>query len=230
MPVAIIPSSRSTAIFIARVAITRRAAAKEHQLRIRRVGIYAGTFDPIHAGHLAFALQALSTAKLDAIYFLPERRPRHKEGVEHFGHRVAMLRQALQPHPQFRVLELTDISLSVEHTLPRLQKEFPGADLVFLFGSDVLPQLSSWPKVERLLQQGELVIGMRDQDDLDQTKRLIEQLPRQPISATVFASYAPHVSSGKVRAALRRRAKADGLLTSVQRYSDHNWLYISLAQ
>ena len=199
-------------------------------MRIRRVGIYAGTFDPVHAGHLTFALQALQTAKLDAIYFLPERRPRHKQGVEHFGHRVAMLRQAFLPHPQFHVLELTDVSFSVDHTLPKLRQQFPGAELVFLFGSDVMPGLASWPKIERLLQHSELVVGLRDQDDLEQTKRLIEALPRQPITVTVFTSFAPAISSGKVRAALRRRSKTEGLLTSVQRYSDHHWLYISLAQ
>lgn len=198
-------------------------------MRIRRVGIYAGAFDPIHAGHLAFALQALQTAKLDSVYFLPERRPRNKQGVEHFGHRVAMLRKALEPHPQCKLLELTDISFSPEQTLPKLQQQFPSDQLVFLFGSDVLPNLANWPKVERVLRHSELVIGLRDQDDLLQAKKRIEQLPAQPVTATVFASHSPEVTSGKIRAALRRRSRAPGLLSSVQRYSDHNWLYISLA-
>ena len=198
-------------------------------MRIRRVGIYAGAFDPIHAGHLAFALQALQIAKLDAVYFLPERRPRHKLGVEHFGHRVAMLRQTLLPHPHCQLLELTDISFSVEHTLPKLQQLFPSDQLVFLFGSDVLPNLAGWPKIDRLLQHSELVIGLRDQDDLQQAKKCIERLPAQPVNATIFTSYSPEISSGKIRAALRRRTKTPGLLSSVQRYSDHNWLYISLA-
>jgi cytidyltransferase-like protein len=60
-----------------------------------RIGIYSGTFDPVHAGHMAFALQAMQEAKLDRLYFLPERRPRYKQGVEHFAHRVAMLERAI---------------------------------------------------------------------------------------------------------------------------------------
>lgn len=193
-----------------------------------RIGIYAGTFDPVHAGHISFALQALTAAQLDRVYFLPERRPRGKAGVEHFGHRVAMLKRALQPHNQFAVLELVDVSFSVERTLPALQKQFAGDTLVFLFGSDVVPGLSNWPHADKLLASGELVIGLRNQDDRDSLHGIVEAWPVQPKAVTVFPSYAPAVSSGKVREALRRRQPADGLLSSVERYSDRNWLYVSL--
>src|SRR4051812_30950138 len=120
-----------------------------------RVGIYAGTFDPVHAGHLTFALQALTAAKLDKVYFLPERRPQGKQHVEHFGHRVAMLRRAVKPHPQFEVLELVDVSFSVERTLPELKNLFKASRLVFLFGSDVVARLQDWPKSELLLAESE---------------------------------------------------------------------------
>src|SRR4051812_4657029 len=96
---------------------------------MKRIGIYAGTFDPVHSGHVSFALQALKAAELDKVYFLPERRPRNKQHVEHFGHRTAMLKRAAQPHSQFEVLEMVDISFSVERTLPKLQKQFEGDQL-----------------------------------------------------------------------------------------------------
>lgn len=193
----------------------------------KRIGIYAGTFDPVHTGHVAFALQAVQVAKLDKMYFLPERQPRHKQGTEHFVHRVAMLKRAAKPHPQFQVLELPDVSFSVERTLPRLQRQFSGNQLVFLFGSDVIPGFMEWPKAERLLKHCELVIGVRNQDDLLYVKQQITNWPIQPTNLSIFASYAPDVSSGSVREALRRRENIHGLLTSVQRYSDHNWLYVS---
>jgi nicotinate-nucleotide adenylyltransferase len=153
---------------------------------VSRIGVYAGSFDPVHAGHISFALQALQAAQLDKIYFLPERRPRAKQHVEHFGHRVAMLRRAIEPHSQFGILELVDVSFSVERTLPELQQQFEGDELVFLFGSDVVSGFKDWPHVDQ-------------------------------------------VSSGKVREALRKREPVSGLLKSVERYSDHNWLYVSLA-
>jgi len=194
----------------------------------RRIGIYAGTFDPVHAGHVSFALQAILAARLDKVYFLPERRPRNKQHVEHFGHRVAMLRRAIKPHPQFEVLELVDVSFSVERTLPELQRRFKGSELVFLFGSDVLQNLRNWSKADQLLAESELVIGLREQDDRGKLHGLIEAWPVPPKALTIFASYAPEVSSGRIRDALRRRQPTSGLLTSVERYSDHNWLYVSL--
>jgi len=196
-----------------------------------RIGIYAGTFDPVHSGHVAFALQALQAAELDEIYFLPERRPRKKQQVEHFAHRVGMLRQALEPHPQLDVLELVDVSFSVSHTLPRLRQQFPSAQLVFLFGSDIVPELAGWPDAERLLESSELVIGIRSRDKREDLRAVIEAWQPQPQAVVMFDSYAPAVSSGVVREALRKRgsgSKAPGLLPSVERYSDRHWLYVSI--
>ncbi len=198
--------------------------------RTPRIGIYAGTFDPVHAGHITFALQALEAAKLDRVYFLPERQPRNKSGVEHFGHRVAMLHRALRPHPQFDVLELVDVKFSVLHTLPKLQGQFGQAQLAFLFGSDVISDLPDWPNSEQLLHGSELVIGLRNQDDESALETTIRSWPVSPVAVTSFPSYAPTVSSDQIRAALYQRKPTGGLLSSVKRYSDRHWLYISLAQ
>jgi nicotinate (nicotinamide) nucleotide adenylyltransferase len=194
----------------------------------KRIGIYAGTFDPVHAGHLAFALQALKAAGLDKVYFLPERRPRGKGHVEHFGHRVAMLRQATKPHPQFEVLELPDVSFSVRYTLPRLRKQFGDSQLFFLFGSDIVSHLPEWPLAERLVEN-ELIIGVRNQDDSAKLQQAISGWPLQPRAIMLLPSYAPTVSSGKIRRALGRGSKAKGSLSSVARYSNRHWLYVQLA-
>lgn len=191
-----------------------------------RIGIYAGTFDPVHAGHLGFALQALAAAKLDKVYFLPERRPRGKQHVEHFGHRVAMLRRAAKPYLQFDVLELVDASFSIKRTLPGLQNRFEGSELVFLFGSDILPKLHTWPQADQLLKNSELVIGLRRDDDRDKAHRIIEAWPTPPKALTMFVSYAPDISSGRVRRALAKGQPVEGLLTSVERYSNRHWLYV----
>lgn len=194
----------------------------------KRIGIYAGTFDPVHAGHVSFALQAVEAAQLDNVYFLPERQPRGKQGATHFGHRVAMLERAAKPHKQFDVLEMVEPNFSVQRTLPGLRRQFADDELVFLFGSDVAVGLDNWPHVDRLLASGELVIGLRNQDDRASLHSIIETWPTQPKVVTILASYAPEVSSGKVRNALRHRRSAEGLLTSVERYSDRHWLYVSL--
>lgn len=197
-------------------------------MKTKRIGIYAGTFDPIHAGHLAFALQSIQAADLDKVYFLPERKPRNKQGVEHFGHRVAMLNRAIKPHPSFGVIELVDISLTIQRTLLELEKQFPDARLVFLMGSDVAAVLPSWPRADRLLESCELVIGIRNSHELEVVQQEIESWPTKPLAATVFTSHAPEVTSSKVRHALRTGQKAKGLLNSVAKYSNQHWLYVSV--
>ncbi len=195
----------------------------------KRIGIYAGTFDPVHAGHIAFALQAVEAAELDQLYFLPERRPRSKTGVEHFGHRVAMLKRATKPYPKFGVLELPDVDFSVPRTLPRLYTQFVGSQLVFLMGSDVLRHILDWPHIEQLLIDCELVVGVRGGDKVGQLKQQVENWPVTPQAVTIFESLTPDVTSREVREGLRRRQTAKGLLSSVQRYSNQHWLYVSVA-
>ena len=194
-----------------------------------RIGIYAGTFNPVHAGHIAFALQSIAAANLDMVYFLPERRPREKETVEHFGHRVAMVTRATEPHRQLGVLDLVDINFSVKRTLPHLLKEFPDSQLVFLMGSDVVPSVPQWPHIDQLLEKSELVVGVRAGHDMDELKTMITSWSPAPRAVTIFDSYAPGVSSSVIREALQKRQPTQGLLPSVQRYSNHHWLYVSVA-
>ncbi len=192
-----------------------------------RIGIYSGTFNPIHAGHISFALQAIETAGLDRVYFLPERYRQKKDDVAHFGHRTAMIRQALKPHKQLDLLELNDISFSVKKTWPYLLNRFNGNDLSLLVGSDVLMALGTWPYVDVLLETAELIVGVRS-GDADKIDTALTLLPVQPYQTHIIDSYAAEVSSSKVRAALRSRQNIQGLLASVESYSNRNWLYISL--
>ncbi|MGH7234375.1 MAG: nicotinate (nicotinamide) nucleotide adenylyltransferase [Candidatus Saccharimonadales bacterium] len=193
-----------------------------------RIGIYSGTFNPVHSGHISFALQAIKTANLDKVYLMPERHRPHKVDVAHFAHRIAMIRQAIRPHRNLGLIENNDITFSVSRTLPKLRHQFKDSKLVFLIGSDNLALMPSWPEVETLLKGSELVIGIRKGDERTIARR-VKALPNKPMSVYLIDSLKPAVSSTKVREALRRDEHTDGVLPSVRRYSNRNWLYISLA-
>lgn len=197
--------------------------------KVPRIGIYAGSFNPVHAGHISFALQALATANLDTVYFLPERQPRHKPQVEHFGHRVAMLKRAARPHKHLRVLELEDTQFTVAHSLPRLRRRFPDAQLVFLVGSDVVRHMPQWANVAHLCETSELLVGMRQGAEQAAIECSVGELPLAPRAVIVFESYASEVSSRAVRQALQQQYSIPGMLQSVQRYANRHWLYVSLA-
>lgn len=194
----------------------------------RRIGIYAGTFDPVHSGHIAFALQAIEAAKLDEVVFLPERKPRYKPSAEHFGHRVAMLTRAIAPHPQMSVAELVERHFSVAKTLPHVRTLFPHDQLVFLVGSDVVPMIVDWPHYEDLLTETEMVVGVRQGQTEASVHELISTWSVQPKGVITVQSYAASVSSGKVREAIRQGRPQPGVLQSVMRYASSHWLYVQL--
>jgi nicotinate-nucleotide adenylyltransferase len=196
----------------------------------RRLGIYAGAFDPVHSGHIGFALQALKAGRLDEIYFVPEQSPRGKVGITHYAHRISMLRQALKPYPNLKVLDLPERRFTIRTTLPRLTKLFPDAQLSVLLGSDIAVQLPKWPGIEQLLEQCELVIGMRKTESKLGLLENLDQLSPFPSMVTLVDSNAPHLSSSRIRQALRHNLPVHGLLASVTRYAKKQWLYVSLSE
>lgn len=199
------------------------------KVRQQRIGIYSGTFNPVHAGHIAFALQALQAANLDAVYIMPEREPRYKTGVEHYGHRTAMITRALRPHAQLKLLETQDRNFTVTRTLPRLEKLFPGAQLVVLCGPDVLANMALWPHISNLLKKCELCVGLRTNTTRRTMYKCINDLPIPPIKTYIITSLHPEVSSSSIRhhhSANGRGERPYGLLASVAAYIRREWLYV----
>lgn len=198
-----------------------------------RIGLFAGTFDPVHTGHLVFALKAVKAAKLDAVYFLPERRPRQKPDAVHFGHRTAMLTRAIRPYSCLGLLELPDVYFDVKRTLPKLQKQFRGAELVFLMGSDTFLKMNSnsWDPADlnNFLSQVGIVIGLRKEQTKPQITSAINKLPTRPLTLDILDLPTKHFSSSRIRHNFRHGQTADGLLASVQVYASSQWLYVSLA-
>jgi nicotinate-nucleotide adenylyltransferase len=224
MPVVFTRLNQFMGTLFAPAATTKRGVVRALRL-MSKIGIYSGSFNPVHSGHITFALQALEAAQLDQVYFMPERRPRTKS-VEHFAHRVAMLKRALKPHRKFQVLELTDINFSVERTLPKLKHIFSNDSLTFLFGSDATTDMPNWPKIDRLVEH-EIVVGLRQSKSFTAVQEELNQISPRPKKVILIDGYAPEVSSSSVRQALAKRTNTPGTLSSVRRYSNQHWLYVS---
>ena len=194
---------------------------------MKKIGILSGTFDPVHAGHIAFALDAVDVAQLDEVYFLPEPKPRRKQGVTHYAHRIAMLRLALKPYKKLKLLELPDKQFSVAKSMPKLQKKFAGQKLYMLIGSDMMEYLATdqWPQTDRLLKATTLVVGVRSgalEDVISSTLHLL-----QP-EGVVVVSKRPHASSRDIRSALMNGKDHAELMQSIRSYVKANWLYSSV--
>jgi nicotinate-nucleotide adenylyltransferase len=143
------------------------------------IGIFSGTFDPVHSGHIAFCRAAVQAATLEKVVLLPEAAPRGKSPVTSLAHRRAMLELATAADPHLEVLTLPDKRFSVARTLPRLQQLFAGHKLSLLVGSDVVQTFAHrWPGLETLLAEMELIIGLRAGDTASTVEGLLEAVQR----------------------------------------------------
>lgn len=196
----------------------------------QRIGIYSGSFDPIHKGHISFALSAIDDAKLDKVYFLVEALPRHKPGITHLAHRIAMLRLATRAHTKLSVLELPDKRFAVATTLPRILARFKGDELFMLMGSDVLEHLAKWPMSEELLSHAGLVVGLRAGTDISDTLALATAMPKPLKELHVIESPEPTIASKQIRHSFREKHPSNAVLPSVSKYIEMQWLYHDLSK
>jgi nicotinate-nucleotide adenylyltransferase len=191
-----------------------------------RVGIFSGTFDPVHKGHIAFCLAAMQAGRLDRVVLLPEPEPRGKVGVAPLAHRRAMLELAIQNQPGLEVLQLPGRRFTVAETLPELERRFASDELSLLIGSDVVRSLErGWPGQERLLASMGLIVGLRAGDTEERLRRQLAVVagrsPRSPLRVTFIGS--PHAAAASSR--IRENANAAGLMPAVAAYIATHQLY-----
>jgi nicotinate-nucleotide adenylyltransferase len=135
-----------------------------------RIGVFGGSFDPIHYGHLLAAECAREQARLDRVVFVPAAEPPHKPGIRlsEASHRIAMLSLAIGGHDAFFVSSLEvdrgGTSFTVD-TLADLAAQHPGDTLVLLLGPDSLAGLARWKDPCRIATLAEIVPIEREQLD-----------------------------------------------------------------
>ncbi len=190
----------------------------------QRIGIFSGIFDPVHKGHIGFAVEAAKQAKLDKVYFLVEAKPRRKQNVTHLAHRTAMVKLAIAPHSQLNILDLPDKQFSVSKTLPRLNQKFPNDSLFFLAGSDMLGHMPEWPLINQMLKQMDLVIGIRQGSKLNSVQKILNSMQTK---AQIISSPYPTLQSGKIRDLVYKGKPSPDLPKGVSNYIKTNWLYVA---
>ncbi len=131
-----------------------------------RLGVFGGSFDPPHLGHLVVAEEARQALGLDRVLFVPAPRPPHKAGavLTPALERLAMVRAAVAGRPGFEACGLEvdrpGPSYTVD-TLDALRTLHPGAELFCLVGSDTAVQLDTWHEPERLFSAAAFVALLR---------------------------------------------------------------------
>jgi nicotinate-nucleotide adenylyltransferase len=152
-----------------------------------RLGIYGGTFDPPHLGHLILAETAADSLHLARVVFVPVAEPPHKTPEEVHApapHRLAMVERAIGGNPRF-VLSRVDMDRPGPHysvdMLRLLREDHPGAEFFFLIGADSLRDLPAWSRPEELIGLASLGVMRRHgiEPDLEGLERRIPGISRR---------------------------------------------------
>ena len=167
---------------------------------VRKIGLFGGSFDPVHLAHLALARQALDELQLDELRWVPAgqawQKPRVMTSAEH---REAMLRLAIEGEPRF-VLERCELlrqgpSYTLD-TVRALQAREPGAQWFLVIGQDQWQNLHTWHGFEELLQRVTLAVARRPDSAAEADARVraagcvVLALPPMPVSATAIRARA----------------------------------------
>lgn len=186
----------------------RRRRGQRRGKRLR-IGLFGGTFDPIHNGHLAVARAARRAFHLDAIYFIPCGRPPHKDrpGLSPYLHRFTMVALACADEPRFlpslleagRDLGGRERHYSIE-TVRRLRQQWgKKAQLYFLLGADAFLTLPRWKHFAELIRLCDFIAAARPGVDWRRARRAV------PRSATVH--FLPRVRADVSATEIRRCAR-----------------------
>lgn len=140
------------------------------RLQGARIGVYGGSFDPVHIGHLRSALEVSQAQELDELRFLPSGNPPHRARAQVANeHRLKMLQLAVDDAPGIgiddRELGRKSTSYSID-TLETIQAENPQAELTLIIGMDQFNAFDTWHRWQELLQRVELVVMERPGETL----------------------------------------------------------------
>jgi nicotinate-nucleotide adenylyltransferase len=163
-----------------------------------RLGVFGGTFDPIHIAHLRCAEEAREQLRLDQVLFIPAADPPHKaRRITPAVHRLAMVRRAIAGHRAFRAsaieIERGGRSYTVD-TLRALRAQLPaGSALTLLLGLDAFREIGTWKEYRTLFALADVAVWTRPPDRVASVRALL------PVAARADFCY------GRTRSILRHR-------------------------
>jgi nicotinate-nucleotide adenylyltransferase len=212
---------------------------------MERLGLFGGSFDPVHLGHVAIAAQAAEELRLDQVLFIPAADPPHKRQLgASYGQRLAMLERALADYETFSVslieAECPSPSYTASTLLALHQRLGQGAERYFLIGADSLLELHLWYCWQDLLRLTRFIVISRPGIALTAVQEALAQLPGpfhpnptkrhwQRADGAAFTllynRLEENISSSAIRALLRCGKKSSGLDGRVMEYIEQEGLY-----
>ena len=197
-----------------------------------RIGIYGGTFNPPHVGHMQAALEAAASLRLDKLLLIPGQTPLHKQLPEGSADPMQRLEMARLAAADVPVIAVTDMELLRQgpsytvDTVLQLKKQYPGDSLVLLMGTDMFLGFEHWREAQVILQNAALAVLHRGQKgEREKILTMKEQLAARGASVEIVENAAIAISSTQLRRLLIFRCADPFLPKGVGAYIRENGLY-----
>lgn len=195
-----------------------------------RIGLFGGSFNPIHDGHIHLAKSVYDKVGLDKIIFIPSKISPHKSNKEYVSneHRFNMCKLAIQDIPNF---EVSDFELSREcisysiYTVRYFKEKYPTDELYLLIGSDMLLTFNEWKEYQEIMSKVTLSVISRENGDYDTLLKKSKELSKY--GKIIIPKVSPiEVSSTEIRKNIRfNREYSCNLNEKVVQYIKSNNLY-----
>ncbi len=199
-----------------------------------RIGIFGGSFDPVHLGHLELARCCQQQAELNEVWFVPTARQplKHSGPSATADQRLAMLELAIADFPNWKVsraeIDRGGVSYTVE-TLRHLHEVMPEAELMFMMGADALHDLPSWLDPGEICRLATPLVVARagePEPDFDALLAICPPDRVEHIRALQVEMEAMPISSSELRQRLAQGRSIEGMLpNAVLRYIRDKHLY-----
>ena len=199
---------------------------------MQRIGIYGGTFNPPHIGHIQAARQAVSALRLTKLLVIPDRIAPHKvmpEGSPTPQQRLEMLRIAFSGSPDIHVSDLElkrdGVSYTFE-TILQLKETYPEAQLVLCMGTDMFLSFHSWKNPHIILEHADLAVFYRgDRNEREKVEAQKAEMEAKGFRGELVENDVIEISSTQMRRLLAFRCAADFLPEGVLDYIREKRLY-----
>ncbi len=194
----------------------------------KRIGLFGGTFNPIHYGHVKAAESVQNIFSFDRILFIPSYLPPHKESVDvtSAAHRLKMVELALASFDRFFPspieIDAKGTSYSIL-TLNKIKEMFPQTEVFFLLGIDAFLEIETWKDYEDVLEQCSFVVMSRPGFRLNEAKDILTE----KYKIYLLSINTLDISSSEVRERARKNQSIEGLVPeNVENYIKEKRLYL----
>lgn len=198
-----------------------------------RIGIFGGTFNPVHKGHISIAKQMKESCNLDKVLVIPVSFPPHKAAVSLASNkqRYDMCKLAFKGDSAFEVtsleLERGGQSYTIE-TLRELKKLYPNDTFYLILGSDMIYHFDLWKDYKKILKEAILLTGARDKEDVKKMEEKAEEFKLLGGDVRVVPIKVQPASSTKIRMMLFQNLDVSEYLdNAVEEYIFSNKVYLN---